>query len=533
MNKKNIAVVACTIMALMMVSPLAMPVKAVTPAVMPTIQYRFFNTADTLFAALQEADSAGGVDSMNWPLTRAQYNTLAALPGSQYVIEPFSQSGEDEIAFNNNVTDGIHMDRRAPTNYTDVRNALNCLVDIAGVIAGPTIQGLATESYTQVPALLDAYINHAVTGANYPWTYNVTKALQILWTGGWYNHAIYTNLASLLTTYTNGSLAGRSATTGGMVYSGNDPNGQWGGGDPNAAADAAFANTPLQALQGYVRTSDSRKDLGDYFCNALTSVGIPFIETYKASIGQIRPFVLAAQLYDFATLGYSFGAPPNWWYSELTPAGIFANGPNPYLVDDGNTTHYATLAFTTSSPTDFNTYQQVVQYNLVWESYLVAGYCPATYCAYKTGLLGQIDIVGQGTEANGAQTENWVTLNSRKNNTIVYTGPPASTPESNTLYIGLYSPPDQINPIFQDTVYDFQISDEIFTYPLATNPYTVGVGSAITGNPSGSDLPWMAYSWKTELIDDPYNASNPQWTNVTVWLRNDITWQDGQPFNDL
>ena len=530
MNMKYLAAFSCILMAVMMIAPIC----SVNAQRIPPCQVLTYRYYDNLFSALQMPDSSGGIDVMGWPLTASEYNS--ALNNTGICVEPLSEAGENELAFNNNYTDGIHMAVRSPMNFTDFRNALNCLVNVPGVIAGPGLQGFATESYTQVPTPVMAfYVNPAVSGANYPWAYNVTHALQILWTDGWYSTSVYPTLADLITAYGGGtgSLSSAGGTTSGVVYSGNDPMGQWGGGDPLATANSGVAGTAIPPLQGYVRSSDARKDLGDYFCNALASVGIPFIETYELSIGQIRPFVLAAQHYDFATLGYSFGVPPNWWYSELTPAGIYVNGPNPYLVDDGNTTHYATLAFTTSSPTDFNTYQQVVQYNLVWESYLVAGYCPATYCAYKAGLLGQIDIVGQGTEANGAQTENWVTLNSRKNNTIVYTGPPASTPESNTLYVGLYSPPDMINPIFQDTVTDFQVSDEIFTYPIGGNPYTVSVGSAITGNPSGSDLPWMAYSWKTQLVDDPYNASNPQWTNVTVWLRNDITWQDGQPFNDL
>jgi len=149
-------------------------------------------------------------------------------------------------------------------------------------------------------------------------------------------------------------------------------------------------------------------------------------------------------------------------------------------------------------------------------------------------LLGQIDVLGQGTESNGAMSENWITLDSRKSGTlgttINYTGPTSGIPDSNILYLGLYNPPDMLNPIFQDEVYDFQVTDEIFTYPIGGNPYTIAIGSAITGAPGASDLPWMAYAWKTQLVNDPYNASNPQWTNVTLWLRNDVTWQDGVPF---
>jgi len=92
-----------------------------------------------------------------------------------------------------------------------------------------------------------------------------------------------------------------------------------------------------------------------------------------------------------------------------------------------------------------------------------------------------------------------------------------------------------LNPIFSDEVFDFQVLDEIFTYPFATNPYNdIVPGSAITGVPAGSDLPWMAYAWTTSLIANPGGvdgAAYPgQWTNVTLFFRNDITWQDGTPF---
>jgi hypothetical protein len=137
------------------------------------------------------------------------------------------------------------------------------------------------------------------------------------------------------------------------------------------------------------------------------------------------------------------------------------------------------------------------------------------YCVYKAGLLGVPDEV-------------------RKTNTIKYTGPPASTPVSNIIYYGTNGPPDMVNPIFSNSISDSQVLTEIFTYPLATNQYTTAPGSVITGFPAGGDLPWMAYSWKTELVANPggvEGAAYPgQWTNVTLWFRHDITWHDGVPF---
>ena len=538
-------VIAIFVLGTMMVTPLTSCVKASgTPAVMSSIQYVFFDNQNALFAALTTGTvGSTGVDSMQWPLTYSEYQSV--LNDTNIVVEPMQESGEFELAFNNNWTDGVLMDRRSPMNYTDFRNAMNCLVNKQGVINGPTLQGFATECDTQVPTVMGQYVNLAVSGANYPWQYNVTHALEILYSGGWYNRAVYPSFGDLIAAYGggNGTLSTAGGTVNGVVYSGNDSNGQWGGGDPLATANAALANTPLQPLIGIVwSTSDARIDFGNSFCAALQSIGCPYTEIGGRGIlpggiivggNPLNSYVFEAQRYDFATLGYSFGSPPNWWYTELTPAGIYSNGPNPYLVQDSNTTEYAYAALTDENETQFNLDQQTVQYNLVLESYLVPVYCPETYCAYRTGMLRQLDIIGQGTGANGLQVENWVTLDSSKNTTIAYTGPPSGAPTSNTLYLGLAGPPDQVNPLFQDEVVDFQVTDEIFTYPLASNPYTMNLGSTITGDPSGGDLPWMAYAWTTQPVLDPYNASNPLWTNVTLWFRNDITWQDGVPFTDL
>jgi hypothetical protein len=537
------AFVAIFVLVIVMFSPTLTRVDA-SPAFMNTLDCRWLDTQDALFAALLRPDSLGGIDSMQWPLTLSEYQTVLNNPA--ITVEPMPEAYEFEIAFNNNYTDGVAVNMaiapRSVMNFTDFRNALNCLVNRAGVIAMPTLGGFATPCYTQVPTPLEeAYVNPAVSGANYPWMYNVTHALQILWTDGWYNHADYPTLTSLIEAYADGGVndtlqlaMGVMGTGIDVVYSGNDPNGQWGGSDPQATVNSAVANTPIGMLQGYVRTIDARKDLGDQFTQACLSIGIPVNEYHIQPLGPLNIVVKTAQHYDFATLGYSFGVPPNWWYYECTPAGIYSNGPNPYLIDDANMTHYAYAAFTDPDPASFDNDQMQCQYILVMESYLVSGYCPAAYCAYKTGLLGQIDILGQGSTANGAQWENWITLGSRKSgalgNTINYEGPVSGTPDSNILYVGLLNPMDMINPIFQDEVFDFQISDEIFTYPLAANPYTIAVGGALTGFPQGGDLPWMAYAWTTSLINDPYNSSNPQWTNVTLYFRHDITWQDGTPF---
>lgn len=309
MNKKYIAVVACIAISLMLFAPLASPVNARIPAIMSTIQYRWGNTQDAVFTNLLTPDSQGGVDTMQWPLTHAQYDQIYGTQNA--IIEPLTEAGEFELAFNNNWTDGINMDRRSPFNYTDFRNAMNCLTDIDAVITGPTLGGFATHSYTQVPfPLMQDYVPSSVTGSNYPWNFNETKALQILWNGGWYNHAVYPTLASLLTAFSSSALATAGGTGNGVVYSGNDPKCQWGGGDSHATANSGFANAALAQIHVVRRTGDARKEIGLNFEAELAKIGCAYLDIPCASISQVYPLVMDAQTYDCATLGYSMPAPP-------------------------------------------------------------------------------------------------------------------------------------------------------------------------------------------------------------------------------
>src|SRR5271157_4873527 len=319
LRNKFLAVATCILMAGMMLAPIG-PVNAkwAVQSWMNTIQYRYFATQDSLFTALMTPDSSGGVDVMGWPLTQAEYDT--ALSNNGIVVEPLPEAGEFEMAFNNNVTDGINMAVRSPMNFTDFRNAMNCLIDSNGVIAGPILGGFATRDYTQIPEpLMAAFVNPAVSGANYPWEFNVTHALQILYNGGWYNTTTYQSFASLLAAYGGGTgpLSAAGGTTSGVIYPSNDINDQgWGLIDTNTLNTAfgvndgplaytaeGVAGQAIQPLVGYVRTNDARKNLGDFFCDELKAIGCPYVEYGKG----IMPFLFPHNpveegWYDFATL---------------------------------------------------------------------------------------------------------------------------------------------------------------------------------------------------------------------------------------
>jgi hypothetical protein len=527
MKMKILAVLACIALTVMIVTnvPLAAAVKG---PVMNSIQFRIFESETSLFTALQLPDSEGGVDVMAWPMIKDQYDSV--INNKAFTVAPLFESGDFELMWNTNFTSLSHPGQaRNPFNYTDFRQAMASLVDKDGVIAGPHLQGFATRVDTQIPRpLMDAWINPNVCFPNYPWEFQATptRALTILYNGGWYSHTVYPTIDSLVSAYTSGALATAGGTANGVIYPGVDPNGQLYGSDTYSNPQAG---QPIPKLVGWVRSNDARKDIGDMFCAMLTKMGITFEENYAASLSVLRPHVMIDYTYDFATLGYGMSSPPNWWYSECTPVGIYPNGPNPYLIDDGNMTLWATAAFGAPNQTNFYDCLMKVQDILIRQAYICSVYSPATYCCYKTGMVGMINVLGYAWQGYG-QSQNYWQINCKKNNTVLYTGSPENTPESNIIYVGLYNPPDMINPIFASTVFDSQIIDTIYSWPFGGNPYNnILPGSANTGVPTGGDLPWMLYDWKLETVTDPADPNFGN-SNCTYWFRHDITWQDGVPF---
>jgi len=490
---------------------------------MDHLQFTFYDSQAALFTGLL----SNQIDFMDWRLTSAEYTTL--LGNTDFQLIPYHDLSEYELAFNNNWTNTAHTTGRSAMNYTDFRNAMNCLVNKNGVIRGPILQGFATRDDTQIPQpLMAGYVNPAVSGVNYPWEFNETKALEILYNGGWYNHAIYPTLTNLLNAFADGRLATRKGTTGGVVYPANDPNGQWGGSDPGATANAFRANTPIDTLMGYVRSGDARKDLGDMFCDELNKIGCPFSETYCATLSALKPYVmLNDNPYDFATLGYGMSSPPNWWYAELTPVGIYSDGPNPYLVDDANMTYWATKAYTAPTQTEFMVDIANVQDILVMQSELVSVYSPASYCAYRKGWLGVIDNgcsgLGGSSQSGGVGLD-YLMLNVQNGN----------YPTVNVIRYGTFNPPGSINPIFSGYQWDWEVVERLFTSCMNANPYK----SMVRGkSPAGGDAPWMAYDWNFQQSNftgggglGNSSISYTNCANVTLWFRHDINWTDGVPW---
>ena len=494
---KIVAIVASLLMALMM----AAPTFAVKGPITDHLMYKFY-TEDALFAGLLN----GEIDFMAWPLTSTQYDIAKAT--LNITVAPYFETGAYEIAFNNNATDPSHMADRKAMNYTEFRRAMACLIDKDGLIAGPTVNGFATRIDTPIARPnLDTWVNFGVSkyasdGSllnNYPWDYNTTKALEILWTNNWFSHTTYPTLTSLLTAYAGGPLP-----VGSVKYPPGHPR----------------AGTAIDTIIAYVRTHLPRKQAGDSLCAEMIKLGITVSETVAGS-SVCYNAVYVYRDYDFYTSGWSYGARPLHFYSMFTPVGIYSGGSNLYQIDDANLTVHAELQypFATSGPQSISE-AKICQEIIVDLAGMVPLFTNAAYIAYKTGTVGALNFRGYGLTT----ALEYTFMNAK---TAPYSSPM-------TLIYGTYNPPISVNPIFSSWVWDYEVVDRIFNSPMASNPFKP---SAAGKSPVGGDQPWMAYDWNFQLSNftgggglGNSSISYTNMANVTYWFRHDITWQDGVPF---
>jgi len=114
-----LATVLLTVLMLVVMYPVA-PVSAQPRA---DADIRFYETEDTLFAALQ----ADEVDFMQWSLTKLQKEAAEANPNLQVVS--YTENGMMEFDLNNNYTIMDYPTARSPTNEVKVRQALAYLIN--------------------------------------------------------------------------------------------------------------------------------------------------------------------------------------------------------------------------------------------------------------------------------------------------------------------------------------------------------------------------------------------------------------------
>ena len=480
-----------------MVLMMTTPTFAVKGPLTDNLQYIFYNGQTALFNGLL----AGQIDVMAWPLTYAQYQT--AILTTNVTVAPYFDLGDYEIAFNNNRTDPSHetvpnggsepVGFSKAMNFTSFRQAMACLVNKDGLIAGPNVNGFGTRIDTQMARpTLNNWVNFNVSKydalgnptTNYPWEFNETHAAEILFNNGWLPG--FANVAAVM--------AALPLPAGSVKY----PSGP-------------KAGVAIDNLVCYIRSDHlPRKEAGESLVAEMTKFGIG-TTVFEGASGVCYTPVFINHDFDFYTAGWSFGVHPLHFYSMNTPIGIYAGGPNLYMIDDAAMTFHATMEY--PNATDTSGAQSIMeakncQYIQVQQAFMVPLYSSAAYMAYATGVVGAMNMRGYGLTT----ALEYTFMNSK---VAPYGG------GNMTIRYGTLNPPVSINPIFSSWVWDYEVVDRIFNSEIAINPYQP---TAVGKSPVGGDLPWMAYDWKVEYMANG-NA------NVTFYFRHDITWHDGIPFS--
>jgi len=480
MNIKILAI--ASIMVLMTVTVLSGSALAVKGPVMDYLQFKFYGDQGALWTGLVNNE----IDMMAWPLTYSQYQEAKANP--DIIVAPYYDLGDYEVALNNNYS-LPDMPWRSPTNYTEFRQAIACLVDKDGLISGPALKGFATRIDTHIPRpALNDWVNFNVSKYgpngellnNYPWDYNPVKAAQILDAAGF--------------------------------VQGHTPNPDY---DPSLPWSSPYirvyppghekAGQDLDPLIAYVRTDIARKTLGEQVVSDLKKLGIPVTLTEGGS-GVCYDPVYVNRKYHLYTAGWSLGRFPLWFYSFYNPVGIYPGGPNFYQINDHDVIPWTEEVYPKATSVEQSMKAaKMCQWYQVSRAYAIPVWSSASYYAYRKGF-----VYVPATQGYGLTTGlDFVFLATYHQN----------YPTVNTIRYGTMNPPVALNPLFSSWLWDYEVVDRIFTGYMNGNPYKMTPGKS----PAGGDLPWMAYDWKWE-IDTDGNAT------VTLWFRHDIKWHDGVPF---
>lgn len=495
-GEKMKAKVLALVIPLLVVLMLSPPVFAVKGPVMDELHFKFYGTQPALYTGLL----ADEIDFMGWSLTKAQYDEVKLR--ADITVAPYFDIGMFDMGFNNNYTAAIsgYETFRNPFNYKEFRQAVACLIDKDGLIAGPELGGFGERIDTAVARPIhNDWVNFSVSKYgpngelldNYPWDYNVYKALEILYTNGWYDTTTYPTLDALKTAYDTGALTIAAGEPSKAIY----------------PAGHEKAGLPVDALVGYIRNDHPpRLAAGKQLTDALRSIGIQ-VDAKEGPSGYCYFPVFRDRAYHFYTSGWSLGARPLHFYALFTPVGIYPFGPNFYMIDNPVLTHHAILQYPNSTSVEMSMSEaKIIQGIMVENAHHVPLYSSRSYYAYRTGILSVAATRGYGLTT----ALDYVFLAAYHKD----------YPTVNRIRYGTMRPPEAVNPIFSSWLWDYEVIDRMFTSYLILNPYKPHLAGK---SPVGGDQPWMAYDWKYELGADG-NAI------VTLWFRSDIKWHDGTPF---
>jgi len=452
--------------------------------------FKLYSSQGALFAALVSSQ----IDVMCAPLTKSQYDQAITDPNLQ--LAPVSFNDMYVLDTNNNRTIQTYPDWRSPTNYTEFRRAMACCVDKDTLIAG-AVMGFGTRIDTPLPRRnYDWWVNFDVSKYgpngellnNYPYDYNTTKALEILYNNRWYNITFYPNFIDLKMAYDSGALEAAAGTDQGAVY----------------PSDHEKAGEPLDTLIGYARLESApRLELGRLAARNLRKMGI-LVSLTEGTSGVIYPHVYLERDFHFHTGGWDFGT--QRFPSELSiymSDRIYPGGTNYICFSDSEYDYWAEKFLNATSFSDAMTAGLECQRVLVEKAASVWVYSTRTYEAYRTGWLNMINMRGDYSFNN-----QWAYLFSFH----------IDHPMVNTTRVGIV----QFMGMGFDPLMDppNEVLESVFSHIMYVNPYKPNIPGK---SPAGGDLPCLAKDWRY-WVDDANRA------HVEFALESGIVWHDDVEF---
>jgi len=515
---------------------------------------KFYETPEDCFQALVSGD----IDMMLWPLTIAQYQ--AAIQNPDIVLGPVTENGMYEFDFNNNETIATYPGVISPMSQAGFRAALALLTDkwyIIEDIAG----GFATRMDVPVVVNAPSWINSSCVYPNYDWEYDSARAAQVLNSWGFvegtttnpYYDPGFPGSAQKIRVYPQNATVVNNPKVGTDVTG---PPYEWTLRKPalkivrvmglkqgdHYYSELAYtfdaennkvtvagvtleegsflwiqfqtphpkAGQDLDPIIFYARSDHSlRMKAAEHLRDNMLKMGIPV--DFKAGPSAFcRPPVMTRRDYHIYTGGWRLGRFPTslfflyhsaFWYPD-GPNYVVPACPDPWygragisIVDPNLDICLRDIYYTTSIPEAIAAAKKAQG---IMEKFVInVPLCASkSFFAWRSWVLGICNMMAYGPE------NTYTFLNAYK---------ATGAPDPNTIKVGWNQPPQAVNILFSQWVYDYAILDRIFEGGQAVNPYDIG-----------TDQAWIVQDWGVSSWVDPDDGYTK--TKTTYWLRKDVKW---------
>jgi len=449
-----------------------------------------FTSSEQAFTALVNDE----LDILCMDLTREQKEAVEANPDLQ--ITACAKNDYYEFAVNNNRSIPSYPNALSPTNVREVRQALSCLVNKSYIISN-ILDGFGARidqpiPYRQTEGWCDPSVitydwNHngviEPDEANYPWEYNLTKAVLLLAgvgfadtdDNGYLNYPdnpAWGNVAGNDTTQMPLRIVAIQECTyrreaARYLYSQLE-------GDPTVAGDSPLADEWARLYaEGKVSAPG-----GDFATTALIgprSVIAPIILQLDFHI-----YVRYIKCSRFPLHLYFLYHSAFWGASN-----IVTDYEHPELDVYLEKLYYAPDLVQAQAAS-----KNACRY-MALNAVTIPLWSTMTFQTWRKEVCGIVNMVGYGI-----------------NNKYTYINAYRADAPEQPLRIGIYPPPAQLNPVYSNQPTDWEILNAMYTHLMNFNPYDLAV-----------DQPWVAQDWEVETWVDPRDGREK--TAVTCWIRKD------------